>query len=95
MLEFPDATLFIKELLQLPDGHKPKMGDLTIQYDGTTLLLTNPYSSSRYVDMKTGKTVPSDAMRTAFLVVSRWALVVPTGTATMSLVKFPEDDPAF
>jgi hypothetical protein len=94
MLEFPDATLLIKEFSQLPDGHKPEMGNLTIQHDGTTLLLTNPYSSSRYVDMKTGKTVPPDAMRTAFLVVSRWAVVVPTGTATMSLVKFPEDDPA-
>jgi hypothetical protein len=86
--------LLIKEFVQLPDGNKPEMGNLTIQHDGTILLLTNPYSSSRYVDMKTGKTVPADAMRTAFLVVSRWAVVVPTDKATMSLVKFPEDDQA-
>jgi hypothetical protein len=81
MLEFPDATLLIKEFVQLPDGKKPETGNLTIQHDGTTLLLTNPYSSSRYVDMKTGKTVSPDAMRTAFLVVSRWAVVVPTDPA--------------
>jgi hypothetical protein len=56
-------------------------------------LLTGSYSSARYVDMRTGKTVPpDDATRTAFLVVSRWAVVVPTGKATTSLVEFPEPE---
>jgi hypothetical protein len=87
MLEFPDATLLSKEFLRLPGDHKPKMDDLTIQHDGTTLLLTNPYSSARYVDMKTGKTLPpDDAKRTPFLVVSRCAVVVPTDKAATSLV---------
>jgi hypothetical protein len=91
MLEFPDATLLRKEFSQYPDGHKPDTGDLTIQHDGTTLLLADPYSSTRYVDMKTGKTVPpDDAARTAFLVVSRWAVVVPTDKATTSLIEIPE-----
>src|SRR5271166_6115976 len=76
MLEFPDATLLRKEFSQLCDGQKPKMGDLTIQHDGTTLLLADPYSSARYVDMRTGKTVPpDDTAHTAFLVVSQWAVV--------------------
>ena len=92
MLEFPDAMLLRKEFSQLRDGHKPKMGDLTIQHDGTTLLLANPYSSARYVDMRTGKTVPpDDTARTAFLVVSQWEVVVPTtDKATTSLAEFPE-----
>ena len=91
MLEFPDAVLLSKEFSQLPDGRKPEAGSLTIHYDGTTMLLSKTYGSVRYVDMKTGKTVPpDDAVLMAPLVVSRWAVVVPTGKATTSLVEFPE-----
>jgi hypothetical protein len=91
MLEFPDATLLRKEFSQSPDGHKPNTGDLTIQHDGATLLVAGPYSWARYVDMRTGKTVPpDDATRTAFLVVSRWAVVVSTDKATTPLVEYPE-----
>lgn len=91
MLEYPDAMLLSKEFAQLSDGHRPETGSLTIHYDGTTMFLSKTYGSARYVDMKTGKTVPpDDVVLTSPVVVSRWAVVVPTGKATTSLVEFPE-----
>ena len=90
MLEFPDALLLSKEFSQLPDGHRPKAGSLTIHQDGTTMLLSKTHGSALYVDMKTGKSVSPDTVLMAPLVVSRWAVVVPTGKATTSLVEFPE-----
>ena len=90
MLEFPDAMLLKKEFSQLIDGRAPRSGDLTIHQDGTTRLLSNTYSSARYVDMNTGEVTLPNAVTMPSLVVSRWAIVVPTDNATTPLVQFSE-----
>jgi hypothetical protein len=94
LLEIPDAMLVNKAFAKLPDGHAPKTGDLTIHHDGTTMYLTKTGGSplsAMYVDMKTGKTTKAKKTRMPPLVVSKWAIVIPTVEAGELLIKFPED----
>ena len=92
VLEFPDAMLISKEFSRLPNGHAPNKGDLIIHPDGSLMLLSGAHSCARYVDMKTGKIALPNAEATPSLVVSRWAIAVPTDNATTSLVEFPAPD---
>lgn len=93
MLEFPDALLVTKGFAKLPDGHAPHMGSLTIRHDGTTMLLSKTDGSALYVDMKTGDTSRPETGSPPPLSVSKWAIVVPNGEASESLVEFPESRP--
>ena len=90
MLEFPDAMLLSKEFDQLPVGHKPCSGDLTMHHDGKIKLLSEPSGGVLYVDMRTGQVSPPDDGAMSPLIVSKWAIVLK-GNTSKCLVEFPEE----
>lgn len=93
LLEFPDALLHSDGFMKLPDGHRPKGGDLTIHADGTTMFLTKTSGSplsALYVDMKTGQIAKANNAGMPPLIVSKWAIVIPTVEAGEVIVEFPE-----
>jgi hypothetical protein len=94
LLEFPQVMLVCRAFAKLPDGHAPKPGDLTIHHDGTTRYLTKTVGSplsAMYVDMQTGKVAKANNTGIAPLIVSKWAIVIPTVEAGELLIEFPED----
>jgi hypothetical protein len=88
ILEAPEAVLLCREFTQLPHGHAPATGDLTIHDDGKTMLLAKMNSNPLYVDMNTGQVLSPDKGKSPSIKVSRWSIVL-RGDTTECLVEFP------
>jgi hypothetical protein len=87
ILEAPEAVLVCNEFIQLPCGHAPAIGDLTIQ-DGKTTLLAKMNKSPWYVDMGTGQLFLPNEGRKPTIKVSKWSIVLKADTKEC-LVEFP------
>ena len=84
----PEAVLLCNEFTQMPYGHAPATGDLTIHDDGKTTLLAKWDKSPLYVDIGTGRVFPPDEGRKPTIKVSKWSIVLNADTKEC-LVEFP------